>query len=62
MKSFHIHFSSQLLLQIIHGLIELMHHILFFLPPQDTKAVKSKVKIGKLTLKILVLGNFLFFS
>ncbi|EJP20734.1 hypothetical protein HMPREF1125_0760 [Streptococcus oralis SK304] len=39
-----------------------MHHIRFFLPPQDTKDVKSKVKIGKLTLEFLVLGNFIFFT
>ncbi|EFE56299.1 hypothetical protein SMSK23_1273 [Streptococcus oralis ATCC 35037] len=39
-----------------------MHHILLFLPPQDTKVVKSKVKIGKLTLVLLILGNFFFFA
>jgi len=38
-----------------------MHHILFHLT-KDTKTVKSKVKIGKLTEGLLLQENFIFFT
>ncbi|EGJ37465.1 hypothetical protein HMPREF9389_1844 [Streptococcus sanguinis SK355] len=38
-----------------------MHHILFHLT-KDTKAVKSKVKIGKMTEGLLLRENFILLT